>query len=100
MLLAEQHGLGVIELFWIDGSSLQGKKLFASASPFSTFVVAFFFIPSVLNVSVGILLLPPSNAFEDISLLTVHMSGSSALSSQSLQCCFFVASRVLWYTVV
>src|SRR5260370_32068674 len=79
-------------------SGLGRKKQLASALPFSSFVTAFLSVFPLLHVSTGILDLPPSVGCEDVSLCAVHMSGSSALSIQSLQCCCLLLSRLLRYS--
>ena len=75
---------------------LGGKKVQANRDAFSSLVVAMVSWSPFVNLSTGILLLPPSPAGEEVYLCTIQMSGSSALSNQSLQCCLFVCSSILW----
>src|SRR5260370_10984719 len=99
MVSASQHGLmsGSSPYVVAGRGGLGRKKQLASTLPFSSFVATFLSMPLFLCVSIGILDLPPSVACEEVSLCTVHMSRSSALSSQSLQCRCFVFSSVLRY---
>jgi hypothetical protein len=73
--------------FWLScpGSCIGfvGKKLLASATLFSSLLEAILSASPVLYFNAGMRDLPPSEAGADISLWTVHMSGSSAFSSQS-----------------
>src|SRR6266702_8704294 len=72
----------------------EGKNVLASMVLFSAFVVAVLSDPFFVSVSTGILLLPPSPAGDAVYLWAVQMSGSSAFSSQSRQCCLLVRSNV------
>ena len=76
---------------------LVGKKHLARARLFSLLVLATDSCSFMLCFSEGILALPPSMAGAKTSLLAIQMSGSSAFSSQSHQCCFLVYQRVLSY---
>jgi hypothetical protein len=92
-----QHGsCSTVSSCVVSVGSFFGKKHLARALPFFPFVVAFTLLWPDLCTSIGILLFPPSVGCKVISLFTVQMSGSSALSSQSHQCCLFVVLRVLW----
>ena len=70
-----------------------GKNALASASPFSVFEVASFLIPLGICLGTGIHTFPPFPAGADRYLCAVHKSRSSALLSQSCQCCFLVAGE-------
>src|SRR5712691_1507780 len=75
---------------------LSGKKPFASMCPFSAFMLAVVSSPSMMYFNAGILVFPPSPQDLEVSWCAAHMSGSSAFSNHSLQCCVLVCSRVLW----
>src|ERR1700730_10305315 len=74
-----------------------GKNPVAKAAPFSPLVVAIFPMSPTLYFSAGILALPPSVAGVEMRQCTVQMTGSSAFSIQSRQCCCLVFFSVLLY---
>ena len=84
----------------LSAAGLGGKKLLASADPFSALEVASFSVPPDEYFRVGMHAFPPSPAGDDRYLCAVQMSGSSAFSSQSHQCCLLVYWRVLSYKVL
>src|SRR6266581_2464420 len=77
-----------------------GKKFFASMRPLSQLLLASAIVSPTLYLSTGILVLLPSPAEEEVKWCAVHMSGSSAFSSQSLQWWVLVCSRVLRYFLI
>src|SRR5216683_5440184 len=76
---------------------LMGKKHLASALLFSSFVLAVSSSLSTLYLSFRIFALPPSMWGAETMRCTAQISGSSAFSSQSLQCCCLVTLIALWY---
>src|SRR6266581_9050561 len=77
-----------------------GKKFFASTRPLSKLSLASEIVSPTLYLSTGILVLPPSPPEEEVKRCAVHMSGSSAFSSQSRQWWGLVCSRVLRYFLI
>src|SRR6267154_1817933 len=75
-------------------TGLVWKKLFANACDFSWLVLAITSLLPLLCLRAGIWAFAPSVAGAEVYLCTVQMSGSVVRSSQSLQCCFLVCSRV------
>src|SRR5712671_6732616 len=84
----------------LDCCSFRGKKHLARAVLLSPLFEATLSSPPTFCFSVGMRDLPPSVAGADISLCTAHMSGSSAFSSQSRQCCFFVLLSIFSYSLI
>ena len=91
-----QISFGYTNCSGVSSGGLGGKKVFASILLFSSLVVAEVSCPLRSALRTGILDLPPSPARDEVYLCAVQMSGSSAFSSQSRQCCLLVCSRLLW----
>jgi hypothetical protein len=73
------------------------EKAFSQHITFSPFMEAAWSWLPILYCRIGILDLPPSDAGAVIMRCAVQISGSSAFSSQSCQCCFLVYCSILSY---